>query len=306
MTTEQKTVVDHSLRELRRHGKEGFPMGIYRDDFAQFEHGQIAWHWHEEIQFDYVIRGRILFQVGSREFVLKEGEGIYINSQLLHRIVPVDGEGKEIFNLPLEEAVIYSFVGSWSFMESDRLSRVYHDCVLPVLEEKVDGIILNERESELLLEMARIYERKEDGYALEVKARMCFLWLGLMGRKGSAVRHTTSREERDARRVKEGMVYLQAHCGEQIRLEEVAAALAISKSELCRCFKRVLKISPIEYLIQFRVEEAGRLLRSTGLSITEIAFQTGFDSASHLGRFFTRYCGCTPRDYRKREQDSPL
>ena len=51
---EQKTVVDTSLRELRRHGSDDFPIGIYRDDFSEFEHGQIAWHWHDEIQFDYI------------------------------------------------------------------------------------------------------------------------------------------------------------------------------------------------------------------------------------------------------------
>ena len=36
---EQKTVVDTSLRELRRHGSDDFPIGIYRDDFSEFEHG---------------------------------------------------------------------------------------------------------------------------------------------------------------------------------------------------------------------------------------------------------------------------
>ena len=68
---EQKTVVDTSLRELRRHGSDDFPIGIYRDDFSEFEHGQIAWHWHDEIQFDYIIKGTILVQVGTSEFVLK-------------------------------------------------------------------------------------------------------------------------------------------------------------------------------------------------------------------------------------------
>ena len=67
---EQKTVVDTSLRELRRHGSDDFPIGIYRDDFSEFEHGQIAWHWHDEIQFDYIIKGTILVQVGTSEFVL--------------------------------------------------------------------------------------------------------------------------------------------------------------------------------------------------------------------------------------------
>lgn len=80
---EQKTVVDTSLRELRRHGSDDFPIGIYRDDFSEFEHGQIAWHWHDEIQFDYIIKGTILVQVGTSEFLLKPGESIFINTGML-------------------------------------------------------------------------------------------------------------------------------------------------------------------------------------------------------------------------------
>ena len=38
---EQKTVVDTSLRELRRHGSDDFPIGIYRDDFSEFEHDRL-------------------------------------------------------------------------------------------------------------------------------------------------------------------------------------------------------------------------------------------------------------------------
>ena len=38
---ELRTVVDATLRELRRHGSEDFPIGIYRDDFSEFEHGRL-------------------------------------------------------------------------------------------------------------------------------------------------------------------------------------------------------------------------------------------------------------------------
>lgn len=294
----QKTVVDHSLRELRRHGSEDFPIGIYRDDFSQFEHGQIPWHWHEEIQFDYVLNGRILVQVGSRAFILREGEGIFINTGLLHRIVPVDDQGEEQLHPEEGTAVIYSCVGSWRLVESDRLSKVYRECIMPLLGAKTDGIMLSDRGAALIPEMAQLYGKQGAGYTLAVKARLCLLWQELLEQGSSQRRRITPQEERDAVRVKEGLTYLQTHFGEQIRLEELAAKLAISKSELCRCFKRVLKISPIEYLIQYRVEEAQRLLRTTQLSITEIALQTGFDSASHLGRFFFRHCGCSPRAYR--------
>ena len=158
----QKTVVDTSLRELRRHGSDDFPIGIYRDDFSEFEHGQIAWHWHDEIQFDYIIKGTILVQVGTSEFVLKPGESIFINTGMLHRLVPVDEKRRELINSESDTHVIDSFVCSWKLAESDRLSRAYRECVAPMLLAKTDGFALSEEESQLLRKMAEQYRKKKN------------------------------------------------------------------------------------------------------------------------------------------------
>ena len=295
---EQKTVVDTSLRELRRHGSDDFPIGIYRDDFAEFEHGQIAWHWHEEIQFDYVVKGTILVQIGTNEFVLQPGESIFINTGMLHRLVPVDETHHELLSVEPGTQVIDSFVCSWRLAESDRLSRAYRECVEPLISAKVDGFLLNNEESQLLWKMAEAYRARRTGYEMAVKGHLCFLWVGLVEKGNSIARQILPKEERDLERIKEAMTYMQQNFSGKVRLEDVADSLAISKSELCRCFRRVLRVSPMEYLIQFRLEEAGRQLVSTDKSVTQIALETGFDSPSHLGRFFLKSFGCTPRQYR--------
>ena len=299
---EQKTVVDISLRELRRHGSDDFPIGIYRDDFAEFEHGQIAWHWHEEIQFDYVVKGTILVQIGTNEFVLNPGESIFINTGMLHRLVPVDENRHEVLRAKPGTQVIDSFVCSWRLAESDRLSRVYRECVAPLLSAKTDGFVLSKEESQLLWKMAEAYRAKKIGYEMVVKGYLCLLWAGLVEKGNRIARKILPREERDLERIKEAMTYMQQNFSAKVRLEDVADSLAISKSELCRCFRRVLKVSPMEYLIQFRLEEAGRQLLSTDNSVTQIALETGFDSPSHLGRFFLKEFGCTPRQYRTRKR----
>lgn len=299
---EQKTVVDTSLRELRRHGSDDFPIGIYRDDFSEFEHGQIAWHWHDEIQFDYIIKGTILVQVGTSEFVLKPGESIFINTGMLHRLVPVDEKRRELINNESDIHVIDSFVCSWKLAESDRLSRAYRECVAPLLLAKTDGLVLSKEESQLLRKMAEQYRKKETGYEMAVKGCLCLLWASLVEKGISAARQIQPKEERDLARIKEAMTYIQQNFSCKVSLEDVAQVVAISKSELCRCFRRVLKVSPMEYLIQFRLEEASRQLLSTDKSVTQIALETGFDSPSHLGRFFLKEFGCTPRQYRGRKR----
>ena len=301
---EQKTVVDTSLRELRRHGSDDFPIGIYRDDFSEFEHGQIAWHWHEEIQFDYVVKGTILVQIGTSEFVLKSGEGIFINTGMLHRLVPIDENGQELLQVKPKTQVIDSFVCSWKLAESDRLSSAYRECVVPLLEAKVDGILLSSEEVTLLCQMAERKRARKIGYQMAVKGYLCFLWEGLVGRKESQMRQISPREERDLERIKAAMTYLQQNFATKILLEDIAESLAVSKSELCRCFRRVLKESPMDYLIQYRLEEAAKLLLLSSKSVTQIAVDTGFDGPSHLGRFFLKSFGCTPSQYRGRNRKS--
>lgn len=297
---EQKTVVDTSLRELRRHGSEDFPIGIYRDDFSEFEHGQIAWHWHEEIQFDYIVKGTILVQIGTSEFVLRSGEGIFINTGMLHRLVPVDENGKERLQVKSGTQVIDSFVCSWKLAESDRMSSAYRECVVSLLEAKTDGILLSGDEVTLLCQIAERKRAGNIGYQMEVKGYLCLLWASLVGRKESQLRQISPREERDLERIKTAMTYLQQNYSKKILLEDIAANLAVSKSELCRCFRRVLKESPMDYLIQYRLEEAAKLLLSGEKSVTQIALDTGFDGPSHLGRFFLKSFGCTPSQYRGR------
>ncbi len=58
-------------------------------------------------------------------------------------------------------------------------------------------------------------------------------------------------------------------------------------------------ISPHQYLMTQRVERAKLLLKNPELSVTEITFSCGFNSHSHLGKYFRQLTGVTPKDYRK-------
>lgn len=87
-------------------------------------------------------------QVGTSEFLLKPGESIFINTGMLHRLVPVDEKRRELINSESDTHVIDSFVCSWKLAESDRLSRAYRECVAPLLLAKTDGLVLSKEESQ--------------------------------------------------------------------------------------------------------------------------------------------------------------
>ncbi|MBQ8640494.1 MAG: helix-turn-helix transcriptional regulator [Lachnospiraceae bacterium] len=291
----ERTVVNQNLQEVRKHGRNGFPFVIYEDDFAHFEQGLICWHWHEEMQISVVKEKAIEFSVAGRSFVLMPGDAVFINSQALHQIkpcVPSDG-------------VIYSYIFKDTFLESDKLSEVYQECMFPILKNRELCMVI--KKSEMLGEILTCYQKKEFGYQLKVKALLLELFHQVIRDGVEQTELHTAQEERDIQRVKDTICYIGQNYFEKLTLEEMASHVHISKSELCRCFRRVMKTTPGEYLIHYRIQEAARQLTATSQSITEIAAMCGFDSAGHLGRFFRRYLGKSPGEFRtdrKRMQEN--
>ena len=97
------------------------------------------------------------------------------------------------------------------------------------------------------------------------------------------------------RRVRE---YMQAHLGESIDLSMLAGVAGLSVHHFARQFKQSIGVAPHHYLTQKRVERAQEMLAQTRLSLSEIAYATGFADQSHLARHFRHMLGTTPREFR--------
>ena len=90
--------------------------------------------------------------------------------------------------------------------------------------------------------------------------------------------------------------YLEAHYAEPITLADLSNQVYITPYHLARLFSRQFGIPPHKYLENIRIRQAERLL-STGLSIADVAYATGFSSQSHLTRTFKRFMGTTPGEF---------
>jgi len=80
----------------------------------------------------------------------------------------------------------------------------------------------------------------------------------------------------------------------RISLSEVAAACGLRISQFAQAFKHSVGIAPYAWAIQERVSCAKRLIKKGGLSLAEVAHESGFADQSHLTRTFTRTVGTTP------------
>jgi transcriptional regulator GlxA family with amidase domain len=85
----------------------------------------------------------------------------------------------------------------------------------------------------------------------------------------------------------------------------LARVSCVSEAHFARSFKEAFGVPPHRYLLTRRLERATALLRDTDLSITEIAFQTGWNSLGTFGRTFRDVTGESPGELRAREQAAP-
>lgn len=92
--------------------------------------------------------------------------------------------------------------------------------------------------------------------------------------------------------------YIHAHLNRDLSLVELANVVNISPTYFAGLFKKVMGISPHQYVIKQRVERAEVMLKGTDLAIADIALQVGFSSQSHLTQQFKRLTGVTPKQVR--------
>lgn len=95
------------------------------------------------------------------------------------------------------------------------------------------------------------------------------------------------------------MSYLQEHYREPITLSQLASHLGYSYNYLSSYFHKHFGRSFSEYVNVFRVEDAARLLRSTSMPMTEIAYQAGFTTIRNFNGVFKKHFQVSPSAYRK-------
>lgn len=100
------------------------------------------------------------------------------------------------------------------------------------------------------------------------------------------------------RRIRRAVELMHAKLGEDLALDEIAAAAYLSPFHFARLFKKLTGSAPHAYLAALRATRAQTLLADTDLSVTEIAARVGYQSPSHFTKAFRQATGLTPRAFR--------
>jgi transcriptional regulator GlxA family with amidase domain len=122
---------------------------------------------------------------------------------------------------------------------------------------------------------------------------------------GEPERDGAGQDPRLLRRLLRAKDRMDAASHEAWPVRRLARVSGVSAAHFARSFRQAFGVPPHRYLLTRRVERATALLRDTDLSITEIAFQTGWTSLGTFGRTFRDVVGDSPGAFRARRQAAP-
>jgi AraC-like DNA-binding protein len=108
--------------------------------------------------------------------------------------------------------------------------------------------------------------------------------------------------KKEQQRLKVIYDYIDQHYASPIAVDQMASLVNLSKEAFCRYFKKMTRLTFIEFLNHYRVNQAKRLLR-LDLNITEVCYQCGYESLSYFNRTFKKYTQESPSTFRKKFRD---
>lgn len=288
-----RILTDETLLENARHGSADFPLQYYYEDIWDYDFHCVDWHWHPELEYVYVKTGCAICYIGQEKVAVHAGNGILINSRAVHRFEAS------------ASTVIPNIVFSPSLLAHEE-SLVYRQAIGPVLQSGVSYVLLSADtawQADCLQKMQEVFScmERDDPDTLQVVVNLLLVWKEIIRHiQQCSPQQPVGHEHLSHLRLQLMLQYIQEHYQERITLEDIAGSVHIGKSTMMQIFHRYIHLSPIAYLIQYRIRKAAQLLKTTEKSIAAIAEETGFDSSTYFCRQFKAYYQVTPTEYRKK------
>ena len=289
--TYNKILTDEEFMEIKPHGSSAYPFQYYYDNLELFDFHCIEWHWHREFEFLYVESGQVLCGIGEKQIILSEGDAIFINSKILHRFYASSG------------GVIPNFVCMPEFIAPES-SLVYKKYILPIISSNMSFQYFQSAEpwqARIIQIMIKIMEIQENEKIKELStlALLQNLWLIFYENvKLSGKEEVQTVDETAQKRVQLMMQYIHENYKQGLSLNEIASHIGVSKSTALHLFQRFLHTTPVNYLIEYRLQAASRLLKNTNKKVKTIAYESGFHNVDYFCRVFKNHYHVTPSEYR--------
>jgi len=283
------------LREDRRHGSPDFPFATY-EMIRPAGDPILDNHWHEEAEFLWVTGGSAVFQIGLNEYVLRQGEAMFVPGGEIHGGHSLGGGACAY------RAVVFGT--DWLAESGDAVGARYMK-PLQRGEAAIPSVYAADEPwaEQTVRRLEKLYELRESrdpSMAFRVKAELMLLFADLLTagkwtEQAPAASHTLAAEQ-----MKAVVAYIESEYAEALSVADLARVAGMSPGHFSRVFKSYLRKTPMEYVLQHRLSRAALLLRNGSLSVGQIAMEVGLPNFSYFGKAFKTKFGVVPSGYRKK------
>ncbi len=101
--------------------------------------------------------------------------------------------------------------------------------------------------------------------------------------------------------VEHALQYISLNYSKNIKVNDIANDVGINRSYFTSIFKKVMHVSPQEYLMNYRFQKAAELIKSTDLPIQDISNRVGYENPYNFSKMFKNFYGTSPKNYRYME-----
>jgi AraC-like DNA-binding protein len=270
-----------------------FPYNTYLCSIP-LDFASVPTHWHDEMEIIYIKKGRGNVTVDFSTYAVTGPSLVVILPGQLHAIASFGQETMEYENIIFHPDMLIA----------KNLDSCNRDYIQPLLRGQIAVPTVFTPDDPNYADVVspidacdEISGSKPQGYELYIKSMLFSFFFVLCNRC------KISSEPQKNRRSLDGMrlvtKYVEHHYAEKITIAKISDLVGFSESHFMRYFKNTMGTSFIDYLKDYRLAMAARLLQASDSSILEIAEDVGFESLSYFNRAFKKRYGMTPTQFRK-------
>lgn len=283
--------LDSDGREILEDGLQLFNLIVNEGDINLYIAGSIPPHYHTELELFILDEGSVEVGINDTSITLTAGEGCFINSGVLHSY-------RGLVDTPCSYR---SFVFSPSIvggMAGSVFDSVY---MQPLMQKGPAYIRLTAEDKAFRSEFERCFraaDKEKDGYEFTIRDALSSVVLLLRAKSQMDGRDKALLIQDE--RFKKLLSWVERNLSADFSVSEMAADAGISARECQRLFVKYLHNSPVAYIQRRRVFTAAGLLVNTSRTVSEIAAECGFSSASYFSKQFRQMTGTSPLEYRQK------
>lgn len=283
-----------NYHETKAHTSTEFPYNTYLCSIP-LDFPGVPLHWHDEMELVVIKKGQGYVSVDFDKHLVHSGDIIMICPGCLHAIEQDASYKMEYENIIFKPELLSSGANDLCMLQ---YMKPLLDGTLPVEHFLTPAHEVFESLSNCIRQIDQVCADQTTGWQLAVKSALFYYFFLLISERQKKT-VSISHNPKSLEKMKTVLKYVEEHYTEKLTIDDMAKLTFYSKSHFMKFFKVHMGTGFTEYLNDYRLAMAARLLKSSDESILMIAEESGFDNLSYFNRIFKRKYGVSPGSYRK-------